>query len=281
MIANMTHQATTHPLDDALALQARDNGVFVGHTTQAYWNMVGPFGGITAASMLQAVMQHPQLLGEPISLTVNFAGAVMEGDFTIRANPVRTNRSTQHWMLTLEQPGPDGQMMVATTATVVTAVRRETWSVSDCPMPKVPDASHFERAAPDFPAQWLNAYDMRPVTGNFPKAWDGGGDASLSQLWVRDMPERSLDFVSLAAASDLFFPRIWLRRAKRVPIGTVSITTYFHATGAQLAQTGSSYLFAQAQAQELRNGFFDQTAQLWNAEGLMLATSNQIVYYKE
>ncbi|MPM80981.1 hypothetical protein SDC9_128032 [bioreactor metagenome] len=278
----MTNQAKIHPLDDALQLAVREPGVYTGRTTEAYWNMVGPFGGITAATMLQAVLQHRQLLGDPLSLTVNFAGAVAQGEFTIRATPVRTNRSTQHWMLTLEQPGPDGEPVVATTATAVTAVRRETWGVSDTPMPVVAARpAECERAEPAFRAQWLSAYEIRPVSGNLPTVWDDRGDDSLSQLWVRDAPERTLDFAALAAVSDVFFPRIWLRRARRVPAGTVSITTYFHASGAQLAQSGTGYLFAQARAQEFRNGFCDQTAQLWNEDGLMLTTSHQIVYYKE
>lgn len=88
--------------------------------------MVGPFGGITAAVLLQAVMQHPERLGDPLSLTVNYAGAIGEGEFTVQAVPVRTNRSTQHWTLSVLQPGADGEPVVTTTATVVTAVRRET-----------------------------------------------------------------------------------------------------------------------------------------------------------
>ena len=66
-----------------------------------------------------------------------------------------------------------------------------------------------------------------------------------------------------------------------VPAGTVSITVYFHASAEQLAQTGTGYLLGQARGQEFRNGFFDQTVQLWNEAGTMLATSHQIVYYKE
>jgi len=61
----------------------------------------------------------------------------------------------------------------------------------------------------------------------------------------------------------------------------VSVTTYFHADSRQLAQTGEGYLLGQARAQVFRNGFFDQTAQLWNEAGTLLATSSQIVYYKE
>jgi hypothetical protein len=53
----------------------------VGHTSQAYWNMIGPFGGATAAVMLQAALVHPERLGDPIALTVNFAGPIGEGDF--------------------------------------------------------------------------------------------------------------------------------------------------------------------------------------------------------
>ena len=37
----------------------------------------------------------------------------------------------------------------------------------------------------------------------------------------------------------------------------------------------------QARAQEFRHGFFDHSAQLWNEAGTLLATSHQIVYYKE
>ena len=52
-----------------------------------------------------------------------------------------------------------------------------------------------------------------------------------------------------------FFPRIWLRRARFVPIGTMSMTVHFHADQAQLQATGAGYLLAQAQAQAFHNGY--------------------------
>jgi hypothetical protein len=81
--------------------------------------------------------------------------------------------------------------------------------------------------------------------------------------------------------SDMFFPRIWLRRGRVVPAGTVSITTYFHADAAQLAEMGTGYLMGRASGLQFRHGFFDQAAQLWSETGALLATSNQIVYFKE
>ena len=270
-----------HPLDKALALESVTPGQYRGHTSPGYWNMVGPYGGATAATALRAVLLHPQLLGEPLSLTVNFAAALTAGPFTVQAEPVRTNRSTQHWNISILQTDAQGQQVVTTTATAVTAVRRDTWSLGDVPMPAVPPPAQCPRIAPRTGVEWLNRYEMRPVTGTLPEQWDGQGDSSLSQLWMRDEPTRTLDFCALAALADVFFPRVWLRRAVRVPAGTVSLTVYFHANSAELAATGSGYLLGQARGQVFRNGFFDQAAQLWNEAGAMLATSHQIVYFKE
>ena len=272
-----------HPLDRAVALVATDvPGQYQGQASQDYWNMVGPYGGVTAAALVQAMQQHTQCLGDPVSLTVNYAAAVGAGAFVIDANPVRTNRSTQHWMLTVKQADEQGQLQVVTTATAVTALRRQTWSTSDAPMPRVPPSAEAMRVPPLVDAvEWLNRYEMRFVDGILPMTEDGAEHDSRSLLWVRDNPPRPLDFVALAAVSDVFFPRIWLRRAKHAPAGTVSITVYFHAGREELAAAGDGLLLAQARGQEFRNGFFDQSAQLWSESGVMLATSHQIVYYKE
>ena len=50
----MTTHHSIHPLDAALALSSSHSegaGQYTGHTSPAYWNMVGPFGGITAATL--------------------------------------------------------------------------------------------------------------------------------------------------------------------------------------------------------------------------------------
>ena len=79
----------------------------------------------------------------------------------------------------------------------------------------------------------------------------------------------------------MFFPRVWLRRATRVPAGTVSMTVYFHAGSADLAAVGEGWLLAECGASAFRNGFSDQHAHLWDAEGRLLVTTHQVVYYKE
>lgn len=275
-----------HPFDAAIALAPAGDATpndFLGATHPAWQNMVGPFGGITAAIALNAVLQHPRLLGEPVSLTVNFAAATADGAFTASARPVRTNRSTQHWIVEISQPGADGQPQVCTTATVFTALRRATFSASDMPMPAAPAPDAVARQPlPPGVVPWLQRYELRPVSGGIPLRWEGqASEHSQTRLWLRDDPPRALDFASLAAMSDIFFPRIWLRRARCVPVGTVSMTVYFHADGAMLAATGCGHLLGQAQAQAFHHGYFDQTGQLWNEAGQLLATTHQVVYFKE
>ena len=121
-------------------------GRFEGLPSAYYWNMVGPYGGITAATVVKALMQHPQRLGEPIALTVNYAAALTLKPFSLTACPARTNRSTQHWTMEMMQLDDQGQPTVVLTATAVTAARRSTWRQIDHPMPTVPPPEQVEVA---------------------------------------------------------------------------------------------------------------------------------------
>ena len=272
----------THPFDEAVTLAPQSGNLFTGRPHPAYANMVGPYGGITAAQMAQAVMLHPGRLGEPVALTVNFAAGLRDAPFTIEARPARTNRSTQHWTVALTQTGDDGAASTMITATAVTAARRSTWSASDAPMPAhVPRPQDIPRPHEPPRMPWVQRYDMRPVAGHLPLEWNGAEAEALTQLWMRDEPPRPLDFAGLTALADVFFPRVWRRRAIKTPVGTVSMTVYYHASAAELAATGSGYLLGQARAQSYFNGFFDQSAELWNEAGRLLATTHQIVYFKE
>lgn len=274
--------AHVHPLDAMLQLQPQGDGSFIGRTHASYANMVGPYGGATAALLLHSVLQHPQCLGAPLSLTVNFAGPVQDGAMHIVVRVVRTNRTTQHWLVELRQSdATTGQEHTVTTASVVTALRRPVFEEQLAAAPQVPAAQDCPEFDVSRAMTWLQRYEWRVISGGLPAAWDDSRHPAQTRLWVRDRPARALDFASLTALCDVFFPRVWLVRARPVPIGTVSLTVYFHADAAQLAAHGSAHVLGQADGQVLRGGFFDQSAQLWDAQGQLLATSHQIVYYKE
>lgn len=283
----MTKAMTPHPFDAAITLEpmapvAEDGSLaYRGHTSPAYANMVGPFGGITAAQALQAVLQHPQLLGQPVAFTGNFAAALQDGEFEIHARPARTNRSTQHWTLAITQPAGKSGNAPVFTATILTAVRRQTWGAVDMAVPEAPEPQQAEAVLREQVTEWFKRYEMRWVRGGFPKQWDGTEADSNTTLWTRDKLGRALDLPALLALCDVFYPRIWLRRARMVPAGTVSMTVYFHVDAAALAEQGGGYVLADARGQAYTEGFFDQAATLWSQQRRLLATSHQVVYYKE
>lgn len=266
---------SSHAFDQAIALTPVSTNLYKGATTEAFQNMVGPFGGMTAATLLNAALQHPQRLGDPVSLTVNFAGPVGLGEFELEAVPLRTNRSTQHWLLLQRQNGE-----VVTSATAFFAARRETWSQQQMPRPPAPAADTMPRNEVSI-RNWFQHYDLRFVHG-MPMAPRLPGQAhDESLLWMRDYPERQLDFPSLTALGDIFAPRIFLCRESFTPAGTVSMTHYFHATSEELLNAGSRFLLGQARATRLHDNYGDQIAHLWTDDGVLLLTTTQSVYYKE
>jgi len=150
-----------HPFDEAIKLTPIGQDRFRGATSPAYANMVGPFGGITNALLLHAAMLHTKRLGEPIALTVNFAGPVADGDFEIQASPVRTNRSTQHWSINLVQ----GETIQAV-ATAVFAQRREGWSATEAEAPTgLPEPAVLPKVSLEKAPAWIARYDMRFADG--------------------------------------------------------------------------------------------------------------------
>ena len=264
-----------HPLDAALRLEAVGDDAVRGRTSADWANMVGPFGGITAAVLLRAVEQHPKRQGEPLTLTVNYLAPIADGGFDISLRIVRTNRTNQHWLVELAQGGE-----VKTTASAVFAVRRDAWSDTETERPVAAEPGDVASGDMRDVVVWTKNYDMRFVAGGMPAADAGPAPSSRTTLWIRDNPLRAIDFTALTALCDVFYPRVFLRRGHFVPAGTISMTVYFHADGEQLATQGDDFVLASAVANRFSRGYFDQSAQLWGRGGALLASTHQIVYYK-
>lgn len=264
----------THPFDDAIRLDAIGAHVMRGRTHPEWANMVGPFGGITAAAMLRAIESHPDRIGEPLALTVNYAAPIADGDFDISLRAARTNRTNQHWIVELSQDGD-----AKTTATALFAVRRDGWADTESRPPSAPAPEQLAASDPGL-VRWTSLYDMRFVEGPMPGNEGQPSPSSTTTLWVRDAGRRPVDYPALAAMCDIFYPRVFLRRGGFIPSGTISLTTYFHADQQQLDGVGNDFLLCTAHANRFARGYFDQSAQVWTRDGVLLATTHQVVYFK-
>lgn len=270
---------SAHLFDVATAVRRREDDSFAAQTSKDYWAFVGPFGGATAATLLRALLQHPDRQGEPVALTVNFAAPLELGDYRIEFRHVRSNRSTQHWSAEVLQ-GDDPEPRAS--ATAVLAARRPSWSHQSTTPPALRPPQDLEAFDPGATVPWVSRYQYRfdagaPIRSAEPLATP---QPSYSQLWLADAPERPIDVFSLAAMSDAFFGRIFQVRGVIVPFGTVSLTTYFQTDAEELDSLAPRSVIARAEARRFHRSFCDQTGELWSPDGRLLATTHQIAFFK-
>jgi acyl-CoA thioesterase len=270
---------STHVFDKAIALtpsaDADTGNTYTGHPSADYQNMVGPFGGITAAKVLNTILIHPDAEGSPVSITVNFLGPIKNEAVTLVPKLTRNNRSNQHWSVELVQ-GDEIQC----TALIVLAKRMETFESEEITFPEAPAADTLEPLESDMLPVWVKQYDMRFVYGNM-LTMDEPETPSESLLWLADKPARKLDFQSITAICDAFFPRLFLRTRKLSPAGTVTFTVYFHVNAEELAQQKSNRVLGHARATKFSGNYFDQRGEIWGEDKTLLATTSQLVYYKD
>lgn len=262
----------THAFDAAVATRLGDAGS-IAAVHPGWGNMVGPFGGITAATVAAEIERHPRAAGRLAALTVNFLAPLGDGEWELEARPVRTNRSNQHWIVTASQGGS-----AVLTATAVTAADREAWEATESERPGSADPESVPVARIPFPLPWLEQYEMRFVSGPVPLAPEQIG-GSESVFWLRHADPRPWDAPGIVAASDAFFPRVFRRLGPQVPAGTVTLTTYLHATAEEL-RSEDAFVLLHATASRYSRGMFDQRGEIWGRGGALLATTHQLVYFK-
>lgn len=267
-----------HDFEDALKLSPLDENSVRGRTTRPYANMVGPYGGIISALLLQAVLDDERSTGEPISLTVNFCGGIADGDFTITRKLERSGKYLQHWSMALIQ-----NESVRTTATLVIGARNEVFSHQIAKPPAASPPDEVEKLNKGMPLPWIDSFDMRFMDGfpNFTGKLNETLEPGTTLLWVGFEEPRPLDFQGLSAFADIFFLRNLNVRGTFPPGGTVTLTTYFHATQDEIKAQGTKMLLGTAACKRLHANFADQQIELWGKNDVLLATGYQLGWYKE
>lgn len=267
-----------HPFDAAIALTPAGPGRFTGRTSADYWNFVGPYGGITAAILQQAVLSDPRCQGDPVALTINYCAPIREGEFTVVVDVLRSGKSTQQLSVRMLQPDPNAphEDQVVVQAMAVNGVRRPLWGHLAAVPPQAPPPEGLDRRPGRAGIRWLERYEARYPRPLLEVPPPGG--ATLD--WVRDDPPRPIDFPSLAALADHFFPTIFALRQKTLPIATVTLNIYFHAGADVLTTIGDDWLLGVSRNPVFDTGFHDAEGQLWHRDRLLL-TTQQLVWYRD
>lgn len=259
--------------DDALPLSADGRRRWLTRADRRYWNAIGPFGGWTVALLLKAVLAEADHAGTPVAMTANLMAGLDDQPLALETRAVRQGRSMEFWTSELIQNGEPAAM-----AMVTLGQRRDTLSAHEAVFPEAPApetiAKPERRGGPPFGAM----FDMRPVFGTPPFAGDSGQSRTLA--WARDAQARPIDYPLLACLADIFAPRIFYRASEFKPVSTVTMNVYFHATPTEMAAAGGDWILAEAQARRFESGFYDQHGALWTRDGVLLATTEQLCWFK-
>ncbi len=260
-------------LDLSLRVEATRPGEWQAYADPTYESINGQFGGWSAALLLRALLSESRASGTPSALTVHYLATVPPGrELSIRTELRHGSRSLSYWQAELrvtDQPDP------LALATLVLSNRRESDRFDELRMPAVPDPKSIERFRP--PAgPFGERMDLRPVIGHPP--FDQV--ATRSVFWVREESGRAIDAVQLAYLADVGAPRIFLRSSGPRPSSTLTLSIYFHATGEDLAAVGDDYILAELNGTRAEASTFGSRGELWSRQGELLATMEQLCWFK-
>ena len=94
------------------------------------------------------------------------------------------------------------------------------------------------------------------------------------------MSDRRLDHIQLAYLADQYAPRSFFWGVGLRPSATITMSVYFHATDDELAEAGTDYILNEASGTRGSHATSGQQARLWSRTGALLATTEQLAWYR-
>jgi len=265
-----------HLLDQSMALQRIGGGdesvTFAADASAEFKNLIGPFGGWSAGILTKALLEAAGEGMELVSVTTDFIAGLEEGPVRIITHCDGGGRNTQFWSARLEST--DGTIL-GNRATAVLSRRRETVSWTEHTRPDAPEPETCQRF--QLPMPWTKTLEIRPAVN---PPFRQSKQPMQSSAWVRIDPGRSLDPAALVTLADTPAPRLFFATGKPGMLATVSMTVYVHATAEDFEAAGEDYMLIEADGARGHRGFYDQHARMWSRSGCLLATTQQIVWYK-
>ena len=237
----------------------------------------GLWGGYAIGLAIRVLDAEPTAIGEALSLTLTYAAALPSGNLEVRTRCLRQGRSIGVWEVEIL---PAGSEQVGVHAIVTMAKRPATPPFEFAKMPEAPDPDTLPRL--EFPGEpshhyGASAFERRMLDGFPPEA---GGTSARSLAWVR--PRRGpMDKAMLGMVTDFSPPRSMYALGRTINTTTLTLTVYLHATEEELAAIGDDFILIECDGRVGSRGASDERSSYWSRSGKLLATSEQLAWYRE
>jgi acyl-CoA thioesterase len=256
-------------LDDDTALRPLGDGAYEGNILEGWWTPRGPLGGYVMAIVMRGVaLAVDDEERQPRSLTVYFLRPPRSGPVTVRPAVEREGRSLTSASVRLEQ---GGELL----ALGVAALSRP-WpgpSFDEAPMPEVEPPAGRDEPASAPPGAPMPAFrSLLTMQQRFGAPLFSGADRSEVGGWLGLLEERPVDALTVLILADAWFPAPWPRLESLIPAPTVEMTVYFR----EPLPLPDSLLLGRFRSRAVRDGFFDESGELWAPDGTLVAQSRQL-----
>ena len=266
-------------------MNATESAIALAHVAPGRWSTQageewsnpggGLWGGYAIGLAIRVVEAEPDAIGEPLSLTLAYAAALPSGALDIRTRRLRQGGSVGVWEVEVL---PAGSETVGVHAIVTMAKRPKTPAFVFATMPDAPAPEDVPSLdIPGEPRRYgAGAFERRAFEG-FPPA---PGDSSRSLCWVRSR-NRPMDKTLLGMVTDHSPPRAMYALGRSVMTTTLSLTAYLHVTAEELAAVGQDFILVECEGRVGNAGASDERSSYWSRGGKLLATSEQLAWYRE
>jgi acyl-coenzyme A thioesterase PaaI-like protein len=235
----------------------------------------GLWGGFAIGLCIRVLEAEPEVVGEALSLTLTYAAGLPSGDLDIRTRRLRQGGSVGVWEVELLPAGSD---QVGVHGIVTMARRPKTPDFAFAKMPEAPAPENLP--SPDMPAEarhyGASAFERRTLEG-FPPTPSGD---SRSLAWVRSR-RGPMDKALLGMITDNSAPRAMYALGPTIMTTTLSLTAYLHATVEEIAEVGDDFILVECEGRVGGGGASDERSSYWRRDGKLLATSEQLAWYRE
>jgi hypothetical protein len=260
----------------SMPLTAVAAGRWITHAGEEWANPDGGlWGGYAIGLCIKVLDAEQEAVGEALSLTLNYAAALPSGDLDVRTRRLRQGGSVGVWEVEILRVGSD---QVGVHGIVTMARRPKTPPFAFARMPEAPDPESLPALEmPGAPLRYgAAAFERRALDGFPPEP----GTNSRSLAWVR--PRQGVfDKAMLGMVTDHSPPRAFYALGRTVWTTTLTLTAYLHATNEDLAEVGNDYILVECEGRVGSNGASDERSSYWSRGGRLLATSEQLAWYRE
>ncbi|MHB1987870.1 MAG: thioesterase family protein [Acidimicrobiales bacterium] len=241
-------------------------------TVSGRWTVGGgPNGGYLAALILRAVLAASPL-PDPLTMTVHYLARPMIGPCDIVVTTLREGRGHASYRAELLQD------RAIRCASLVTVGRLRPRGASDFQpvAPKVPPPAECIAIATAVAATPLwERLEIRTAAEEdlfFLRREPG---QAITGGWTRLCDGRSTDALAIALFLDCWPPAVFSRTMTADQVGAPTIEYTVHWRKAPSSQ----WCYARFETRTLAGGYVDESGELWDEKGLLLAESRQLARY--